>query len=305
MSIIFFVKEEYNILKSRQSSVCILHKEGGREAGTEKMWFVLRYFSRKIRAHHVDAYAAQAAFFLLLSAVPLVLLGLSLFRMLPIPAGTVFADWSGFFPPAVAEVLKQAIAELPGKDGSWLTSVSVLTVLWAASKSVYYLIGGLNSVFEVKEERGYLRVRLLAMVYTLALLFAVAGALVLMVFGDSLAERAAGCFPAVGELMRKLSSLRFFIGMLFLTGVFTAVYTFLPDRKASFFGQLPGALAASVGWMLFSLLFSVYVDRFADYTGLYGGLAAMAIFMLWLYVCMNILLIGGEINLLASRVKKL
>ncbi len=282
-----------------------MHKGSDGRAGSAKVWFVLRYFSRKIKAHHVDAYAAQAAFFLLLSAVPLLLLGLSLFRLLPIPEGSLSGGWSGFFPPAVAELLLEAVEALPGGEGSLLTSVSLATVLWAASKSVYYLIGGLNSVFEVKEERGYLRVRILAVVYTAALILAIAGALVLMVFGGFLAERAADCFPGAEKLMRGLSSFRFFIGMLFLTVIFSAVYTVLPDRRASFFGQLPGALTASVGWMLFSLLFSFYVERFADYTGIYGGLAAIAVFMLWLYVCMYILLMGGEINLLAARVKKL
>ena len=79
----------------------------------------------------------------------------------------------------------------------------------------------------------------------------------------------------------------------------------MPNRKAGIFGQIPGALVAAVGWLLFSLLFALYVDRFSNYTSLYGGLSAIVVFMLWLYVCMYILLLGGEINLLVGRVKKL
>lgn len=269
------------------------------------MLFVITYFTRKIRAHHLDAYAAQAAFFLLFSTVPLLLLGVSLFRFLP-PAAEGFSEGiQSFFPGAVVELLETVLAEVSGRDGSMFTSVSLLTALWSASKSVYYLIGGLNSVFEVKEERGFLKVRLLAMVYTLALLLAVAGALVLMVFGGYLTEKVSVCLPRFRGLMKVLSSFRYLIGILFLTVVFTAVYRVLPDRKAGAWGQIPGALVAAAGWMLFSLLFALYVDRFANYTSLYGGLSAIVVFMLWLYVCMYILLFGGEINLLVGRVKKL
>lgn len=269
------------------------------------MLFAWNYFSRKIRAHHLDAYAAQAAFFLLFSIVPLLLLGISLFRFLPLSPEGISPGWKRMFPASVTSFLEGVLAEVPRTGDSMVTSVSVLTLLWSASKSVYYLMGGLNSVFEVKEERGFLKVRLLSMVYTLALILAVAGALVLMVFGGSLAERMGDCFPQMRGQMRFLSSFRYLIGILFLTLVFSVVYAVLPDRKASPISQLPGALAASAGWLLFSLLFAMYVDRFADYASLYGGLSAIVVFMLWLYVCMYILLMGGEINLLAGRVKKL
>ncbi len=269
------------------------------------MLFAITYFSRKIRAHHVDAYAAQAAFFLLFSTVPLLLLGVSLFRFFSLSAEGFSEGLKGFFPGTVVTLLQTVLAEVSGRESSMFTSVSLLTVSWSASKSVYYLIGGLNSVFEVKEERGFFKVRLLAVVYTLALLLAVAGALVMMVFGGFLAEKTADCLPRFRGLMKVLSSFRYLIGILFLTAVFTAVYKVLPNRKAGIFGQIPGALVAAVGWLLFSLLFALYVDRFSNYTSLYGGLSAIVVFMLWLYVCMYILLLGGEINLLVGRVKKL
>lgn len=269
------------------------------------MGYVLRYFSRKIKAHHLDAYAAQAAFFLLLSAVPLLMLVFGLFRLFPLPAEEFPKGWGGFFPGDTALLLEEALAKVPGTGESLLASFSAVTVLWSASKSVYYLMGGLNSVFEVKEKRSYLRVRLLAVVYTVALILAIVGALVLMVFGGSLAETAAECLPHSEKWMKGLSSFRFFIGLLLLTGIFATVYAVLPDRKASLASQLPGALLASAGWMLFSMLFSLYVEHFADYTGLYGSLSAIVIFMLWLYVCMYILLMGGEINLLTGRIRRL
>ncbi|MBO7157571.1 MAG: YihY/virulence factor BrkB family protein, partial [Clostridia bacterium] len=108
---------------------------------------MLRYFSRKIKAHHLDAYAAQAAFFLLLSAVPLLMLVFGLFRLFPLPAEDFPKGWGGFFPGDTALLLEEALAKVPGKGDSLLASFSAVTVLWSASKSVYYLMGGLNSVF--------------------------------------------------------------------------------------------------------------------------------------------------------------
>ena len=61
---------------------------------------------------------------------------------------------------------------------------------------------------------------------------------------------------------------------------------------------LPGAAGASLGWLVFSSLFSVYVQHFGSYSVFYGSLAGIAMAMLWLYVCMSILFYGGVLNCL-------
>lgn len=59
---------------------------------------------------------------------------------------------------------------------------------------------------------------------------------------------------------------------------------------------LPGAFAAAVLWMLFTRIFSVYAEKFGNYSLYYGSLSVMALAMLWLYICMYLLFCGGILN---------
>lgn len=70
----------------------------------------------------------------------------------------------------------------------------------------------------------------------------------------------------------------------------------LPNRKATIKSQLPGAMITAVAWSLFSYFFSIYFEVSSNFTRTYGNLAAVLMVMLWLYVCMNLLLYGAEID---------
>ena len=67
-------------------------------------------------------------------------------------------------------------------------------------------------------------------------------------------------------------------------------------RKVKFFSQLTGAFFSAVGWFLYSRFFEFYIENFANYSYIYGSLTALIIVMLWLYSCMEILLVGAGIN---------
>ena len=65
--------------------------------------------------------------------------------------------------------------------------------------------------------------------------------------------------------------------------------------------QLPGAVFTACGWLLLSFFFSVYLDVFEGFTSMYGSLTTIILIMLWLYGCMYIILLGGEINALLEK----
>ena len=70
----------------------------------------------------------------------------------------------------------------------------------------------------------------------------------------------------------------------------------LPNRRNRFADSLPGALLASIGWLVFSDLYSIYVEHFSNYANLYGSVYAVALSMLWLYCCISIVFYGGALN---------
>jgi len=61
---------------------------------------------------------------------------------------------------------------------------------------------------------------------------------------------------------------------------------------------LMGAAFSAVGWMIVSWIFSVYLNIFKGFSSMYGSLTTIVLIMLWLYFCMYILLLGGEVNVI-------
>ena len=93
--------------------------------------------------------------------------------------------------------------------------------------------------------------------------------------------------------------------MCILILFFLVLYMFVPNRKSKILYELPGAIATSAGWIGFSYLYSFYIDHMSNFTNTYGSLTAVVLLMLWLYACMYMLLLGGELNVyLRSFYKK-
>ena len=81
---------------------------------------------------------------------------------------------------------------------------------------------------------------------------------------------------------------------------FVFIYTILPNTRLSFWRQIPGAAFTTFGWMIFSYVYSLYIDHVANFSYIYGSLTALILLMLWLYICMNIVLLGAVLNKLLT-----
>ncbi len=149
-----------------------------------------------------------------------------------------------------------------------LVSVSALAALWAASRGIFGMLTGLNRIYNVQEDRGYVFTRLLSLVYTFLFLLVLLLTLALHVFGQTiLAQLPQSDNPAMLLLLRVISS-RFLVLLLLQTALFTAMFMFLPNRRNKFLPSLPGALLASLGWQLFSDFFSLTWSTSAIFHGI-------------------------------------
>ncbi len=87
-------------------------------------------------------------------------------------------------------------------------------------------------------------------------------------------------------------------GMIFF---FLAVYNIFPQKRLPYRKQMPGAIVATVGWYGFSAIYAIYIRNSKNLASMYGSLALIIVFLIWMYVCMNIVLIGGEVNFLYNN----
>lgn len=256
---------------------------------------VIRGFLKRFNEDHVGAYAAQSAYFILLSFIPFVLLLVTLVQYTPLTQEIVTDALVGLVPAEFSSFIKGIVGEVFGKSPAFVP-LSAVIALWSAGKGINSLTNGLNCIYRVEETRGYVINRLRSTFYTLIFVLAVALTLILLVFGNQIQAGIAAKFPMIAKVTSFIIGMRTFITLAMLCAVFLLIYKFVPNRRASFKSQFPGAIVSSVAWSIFSLAFSIYIDFAPGTVNMYGSLTTLVLIMLWLYFCMWIVLIGAEIN---------
>lgn len=262
---------------------------------------VIRAFATKLRDDSVSAFAAQAAFFIILSFFPFAMFLLTLLNYLPVSVTDLQRLFSDFFPESISGILNTIFSELIEKSSGTVLSITVIAALWSASRGMLALVRGLNAVYQLKETRNYFLIRGVSMLYTLTFAALLIITLVLLVFGNQLYHFIITRLPLLGDLALLVLSLRSLVTMTVLSLFFLLMYLIIPNRKSHVFSELPGAVLTAGGWLGFSFLFSYYIDHMGAFSYTYGSLTTLAVCMLWLYFCMYILFIGAEVNMILSH----
>ena len=176
--------------------------------------------------------------------------------------------------------------------------ITAIVALWSAGKGVLAVSTGLNCAYELRETRNYVFLRIRASIYTILFIAAIVMALVLSVFGNNISIFIYHKIPFLAETTDMIMRLRTVISFVVMTGISLLVYHFLPNRKLPFRDLILGSIFCSLGWLVISFVFSMYLTIFKGFSGLYGSMTAIILVMLWLYFCMYILLLGGEVNVI-------
>lgn len=263
----------------------------------KKLYKHIDDFFIQLNRDHVNAYAAQASFFIMIAIFPLLMLLLTLIRYTPVTEVDLLKSVLAVTPNYLDPLMEQIIGEMYSQSNFAIISITAATTLWSASNGILAIIRGLNSVFGREEERNYIIVRLIASFYTIVLLVLIVLALGFMVFGNSVLRLFDKNMPFLYDLAEFIIDLRSMYIPIFFTFAFVYVYRIVPNKHFRFIDYIPGALFTSLGWIISSYGYSIYIDYFASATYIYGSLTTVVFMMLWLYMCMYILFMGAEINI--------
>ncbi|MCH5272906.1 MAG: YihY/virulence factor BrkB family protein [Lachnospiraceae bacterium] len=264
------------------------------------IYYMIRAFSKKLREDAVSAYAAQAAFFVILSFIPFVIFLLTLLKFLPFTGEDLIAVSKSLLPPAIHDFVTLLLQEVFLKTSTALVSFSVIMALWSASKGFLVIIRGLNAVYGNPETRNYFVIRILSTFYTLIFAVVLVLTLLLLGFGNQIYLYIQSKVPFLENAALLIISIRTVVFLVALSAYFLALYLVIPNRKSRWLEELPGALFSAAGWLGFSYLYSFYIDRISNFSAMYGSLTAIVLCMIWLYACMYIMFIGAEWNVIVS-----
>jgi membrane protein len=248
---------------------------------------------------NVGFLAAGVAFYAFLAFVPLLasavlIYGLAadpptvaehirkLFQVLPADAAALIGDQL------------KGMTESPDSAKGWSLLVAIAIAIYGASKGSGAIVTALNIAYEVKEDRGFIKTTLLALVMT------VGGLLVLVVAAGAISAMAAieKLLPASSPLVHVALQILFWAAAIAAVAVgLAAAYRWAPNRPgAPWVWVSPGSAAATLLWLLASLGFGLYVSHFGNYNATYGSLGGVVVFLTWLYLSSYIVLMGGEMN---------
>lgn len=251
-------------------------------------------FMNKCKEDKINAYAAQAAFFIILSFIPFLMVFSSMLQYTPITAQQMMDTVARIVPDSLTANVMSVVEEVYSRPMA-LISVTAILAIWSAAKGMQYITDGLNSVNDLEETRNWLVLRVWAVLYTIVFMIVILFALFVGVFGEQL-HRLAN--QSVNALRPMLGILRVGRGLgmfAILILIFCVMFMALPNRKLTFKGQIPGAMLCALGWYVISFGLSIYVEYFNGFS-MYGSLTTIALVMLWIYFCMYTMLLAAEVN---------
>lgn len=258
----------------------------------------------KYTKDEISVYAAQASFFIVLSAVPFTMVLLTAIQLIPtVSKADLLSLLNSIIPDMLSSLVITVVDDLFTKSPGTILSITALAAFWSASKGMLGMSRGLNRVFRCQENRGYFLSRLIFTGYTIIFMAACITSLVLLVFGTTIQNFVVRLFPILEAFTTYIISFRTLLSLAILIMIFAGLYIFIPDKKQKARFQLPGAVFSTIGWIVFSYAFSIYFNNFSNYSYMYGSLTAVIMLMLWIYFCICILFLGAEINYFYEKIK--
>lgn len=281
-----------------------------------RVWRFIKAIFRHIDKDRLSVHAAQASFFAVIASIPFLMLLISLARAIfPDVIDAVFVELGKLVPSKFSGLFDTVYNEISTKASASVISLAAVTTLWTASRGVAAVTRGVAGIYETKAHSGFFSELFRSIFYTIAFIVFIIALLIVLVFGTVIRDATVTHFPRTVEVFDLIFRLRIFIFFIVLTFFFSLVFlavsrngikkadssSYVPPK---FLAQLPGAALAAAGWMLYSYGFSLYIEFFPSASYIYGSLATIVLFMLWLYFCMIILLVGAEANKLLHILKK-
>lgn len=251
-------------------------------------------FGNDMNRHNSAAFASSISFFFFLALFPSIMFMCSLLPYLPLNQMDIVNLFVTFVPDALADTVKEIINDIYSSSVATLPIFAFATII-TAGMGMMGLIRGLNGVLDIEDNRNYFVIRAIATVYTLLLFAVLLLSMIILGMGKSLFKSIVGVFPHLHEIFTFILKFRTLFLVLIMLVVFTMIYSFLPAQRQSIKYQIPGAFIASVGWLVITWAYSVYIDYFHGFS-IYGSLLGIMVILFWLYACFTLLIFGAFFN---------
>lgn len=263
---------------------------------------LLKRTLQEVKEDHLAAFAGNLTYKGLFALFPFFVFLLSLLGIFGAPdlLDSLLARTNAVMPGGAATFVQDQLLTIAQSkaQGAFTASaiISILLALWGVSGAFRSIMEAMNVMYEIEEGRPFWKQYLISILLSLGVAVLLLAALGLVVFGTQIADAIAGA-TSLGYIFEwTWTILQWPILLFFVLFAFALIYYYAPDVEQRFKWISPGSIMAVVMWLVFSLLFSLYVNNFGSYNATYGTFAGIIILMLYIYYSAFILLVGAELN---------
>jgi membrane protein len=245
--------------------------------------------------------AAESAYHILFSIFPLAIFGASMSAIINAVFGLdlfgkIMSALTSALPPDARSAIATPLAKVLSNQNGGLLSVGIILALWSGSNAMSTFIKALNRAYDVEETRPIWKAKGIQVLLTLFLGVLISVAFITIAFGGPIISSVANHIGA-GTVFKVLWNLaRWPIVLVFISLALAVLYWAGPNIKQQFKWISPGAVIATIVWVLAIYGFGFYVSKFGSYDKTYGTLGGMIVLLLVFYISSLVIMLGGQLN---------
>lgn len=267
-----------------------LHGQIKKRKGWQKVILltIQGYFDNKVGRN-----AAAMTYYLLFAMFPFFIFVTSLLGLLHLPTLTLDGQITRFLPEDVVAFLNLAIEHITKSSNNALLTFGLVFSVWFPLRAVSNLMEAINDIYG-EEKSGSHSIR--TAILTALTIVLIPAMLLLLLLGERVLGFVGEYIPISAEFISGWSRMRFVPMAAALLFMLSAVYFFSPSKIQKARYILPGAILSMGVWMLFSLIFSYYVDHMGRYSIIYGSIGVIIALLVWMDWSMIAMLMGAVFN---------
>jgi membrane protein len=267
--------------------------------GGYRVWPLVKKTGREILDDNVLGLAAQTAYYFFFSLFPLLLFVAPILALVGNKQQMV--NWlvghlASAVPASAMELVSGVVKDVVLSDSAPAAmSVGALLAAWAGSNIFGAMMGALNTAYDVRETRPWIRQQLLRLVALVVAGGVLLVATAVMLGGAQIADWLGSTFGFSHGFTQLWKIVQIPLALAILVGAAWLIYYFLPNVKQRASHVLVAAIVATVLWVVVTLVFRLYVANFGSYNKTYGAIGGVIVLLTWMYLSMLVLLSGGEL----------
>lgn len=267
-----------------------LHGQINKRKGWQKVILltIQGYFDNKVGRN-----AAAMTYYLLFAMFPFFIFVTSLLGLLHLPTLALDGQITSFLPEDVVAFLNLAIEHITKSSNNALLTFGLVFSVWFPLRAVSNLMEAINDIYG-EEKSGSHSIR--TAILTALTIVLIPAMLLLLLLGERVLGFIGEYIPISAEFITGWSRMRFVPMAAALLFMLSAVYFFSPSKIQKARYILPGAILSMGVWMLFSLIFSYYVDHVGRYSIIYGSIGVIIALLVWMDWSMIAMLMGAVFN---------